>query len=147
MTNETKKLIISWRERANKCEDAYIKFIIYYMCLDAWLSEKAQSSSDTEKNKWLISNIDNSWLDDNSVHLKSLARLNPVRDMRPDNSEPKSRDLTDIKDKDGVINYIYQIRCNLFHGSKQAGIERNDNLINYSYPILEEWVGKILKQK
>lgn len=147
MTPETKDLIITWYKRANTFDDEYVKFIIFYLCLDAWSATLPAKPSDTNKISWLATNINDSWLQDNSKYLIKLKTLSPIENMNPNLSRHPQRFLNDIHNKEEVVYFIYQIRCNLFHGTKCPGNgkNRNDRFVKYSYPILKSWVEKILE--
>jgi len=47
------------------------------------------------------------------------------------------------KDWQNIIETVYVIRNNLFHGSKQYSRERDNNLVKAAYPILS-WLNEIL---
>ena len=109
----------------------------------------AESGEDHDKKKldWLI-NEDNvlktHWsgiLNGEQFHswLNGLKKIGIVNDMRPKNPGPP-KELTDVYDFEQVIRFIYQIRCNLFHGSKSP-VDSNDRaLVRCSAKILEKWI-------
>lgn len=59
---------------------------------------------------------------------------NPGRDT--------TEDFVGIKNKkaEHLLLSIYQVRCNLFHGSKQLRVERDQKLVKASANILERYL-------
>ena len=54
------------------------------------------------------------------------------------NNQPEYRYLKNENDFDSLIDIIYQVRCNLFHGMKNIRAEMERELINTCYLILNE---------
>lgn len=54
---------------------------------------------------------------DQRAPLDGLKQIGTVEDMRP-RHRGKCKHPTDTEDFGKVIEFIYQIRCNLFHGGK-----------------------------
>jgi hypothetical protein len=74
-------------------------------------------------------------------NLQALADLAPIDDprgRRPD-IQILGRD-----DFDNIVEGIYRVRCNLFHGAKRAGDPRDRKLVMTSQRILEKWVGNVV---
>jgi len=71
--------------------------------------------------------------------LNNLKNLSPVEDMRPGH-RGKLIELNDINNLEEVILFIYKIRCNLFHGSKDPMNSRDASLVELSGEILEKWI-------
>lgn len=70
-----------------------------------------------------------------SQNLAKLETYNPVADMRqPDNDrQAKSYEGT----FSSLIEVIYQVRCNLFHGRKEVSADERDfQLVSLSYRLL-----------
>lgn len=97
------------------------------MCLDAWISEGSLAEHDRGKLDWLI-NSDNdlkSYWDSTphkTVPLNGLKGVHEVENMHP-NHRGEFVYLDDSNDLGQVVRFIYQIRCNLFHGGKSIGNE------------------------
>jgi hypothetical protein len=43
-----------------------------------------------------------------------------------------------------LVDGIYQVRCNLFHGGKRANDVRDRKLVTICGRILEKWVGNLV---
>jgi len=148
MDDLTRELIYQWRGRAKNLstkglEDDYIFFFIYYLCLDAWITNESGKSNEKEKKKWLIENggelksafIENRFDKSDLVKLKTFS---PILNMGPGHSGKV--ELTDIENFRDVVNFIYQIRCNLFHGSKDPGSGRNKDIVSFASSFLKKWI-------
>ena len=124
-----------------------MKFFMFYICLDAWITSASGEDRDDKKLDWLI-NTDNPlkehWAGiSGGSHFQSwlngLLRIGRVEDMRP-RHRGEYIELSDISDFEQVVRFIYQIRCNLFHGGKSP-VDTNDaRLVSLSTKILEHWI-------
>ena len=60
-----------------------------------------------------------------------------VLDMRPGH-QGQSKSISNINSFDELLDVIYQVRCNLFHGQKSA-IDANDReLVDLAFHILSK---------
>jgi hypothetical protein len=135
-----------WKNLGSDQADPFMKFFMFYVCLDAWMTTSSGANSDRRKLAWLIT-TDNplkehwatiatgqkfrSWLN-------GLAKIGTVKDMTPGSHDYKK--LNDIADFEQVILFIYQIRCNLFHGGKSPVNKNDRRLVSLSAKILERWI-------
>jgi hypothetical protein len=143
------ELIISWRARAKNIKDKglsdeFINFFIYYMCLDAWITNESQAENDKEKNKWLINeggSLKSTFTGKNfnMEDIIALKLLSPIEDMRP-NYRGTMVYLKDTENIEEVVNFIYQIRCNLFHGGKNPENWKDKDLVFLAGNFLEKWI-------
>ncbi|MBU1044462.1 MAG: hypothetical protein KJ915_08730 [Candidatus Omnitrophica bacterium] len=146
MNDNIKTLIGWWKLRGQREMDPFIKFFFFYVCFDAWITAESGKDRDIEKIDWFINNnncLKNKWKDIQSSVTKSwlanLKNLSPVADMRP-NHRGKKVYLNDTENLEDVVKFIYQIRSNLFHGSKNPMNNRDANLVELSGMILEKWI-------
>jgi hypothetical protein len=148
MNNQVSDLIKWWIIREKNINqnnrDIFISFFIYYVCFDAWLTAESGKNSDEKKIKWLINDggvlkrvFDNKEFDHSS--LNALKKLSPLEDMCPGHKGNFTR-LKDTDDLDEVTRFIYQIRCNLFHGSKNPNNGRDNRLISSAGDFLGKWI-------
>lgn len=148
MNRNVKNLISWWKVLGRDQDDPFMKFFMFYMCLDAWMTAESGKDKDEDKLEWLIftpnplkSHWDGikrgpqfqSWLN-------GLAHESPIYDMRPSKQGLRTVTLSDTSDFNEVMRYIYQIRCNLFHGSKSPVDNRDRRLVSLSARILERWI-------
>ena len=45
-----------------------------------------------------------------------------------------------------VLEVIYRIRCNFFHGHKSVVVDRNQRFFDIGAHILRDWLGVVRKQ-
>jgi hypothetical protein len=149
MDETISNLIYSWRGKIKNLQskgfnDEFVHFFIYYMCLDAWITNESKKGSDTEKISWLVNKggilkdvfINKRFDRQDSIKLKHLS---PIEDMRP-HHEGEMTYLNDVKNFEEVVKFIYQIRCNLFHGAKSPDSRKDKDLVVFAGSFLEKWI-------
>jgi len=144
MNSETRNIITWWKIKSAEQTDPFIKFFIMYMCLDAWMTSGSMSDSDAKKLRWLKitdNPLKEHWYNAprKKIYLQGLKKIGEVEDMRP-NHRDEYKYLTNIDDFDQVIEFIYQIRCNLFHGGKSPVNTKDRRLATLSSELLTNWI-------
>lgn len=144
MNPETRSLISWWKLKAEEQTDPFIKFFILYMCLDAWMTSGSRSDSDMKKLHWLINNenpLGTHWLTTphKSAPLNGLKLIGRVEDMRP-NHRGEYVYFTDIENFEQIVRFLYQIRCNLFHGGKSPVNTNDQRLVTLAAKVLTPWI-------
>ena len=120
-------LVYSWYERAQiDYSDLYMRL---YVSFNAWYRKATGSSFDREglvrlKKRFVI------WDD----YLKDEV----MQDLRPIHLEITG----DIDDWQGLIEYWYRVRCQLFHGS----LGSNDETIRRAYESLNVFMSEIVER-
>ena len=129
-----KERMVLWYGKLNHLKlqiwkDPWLNFMLCWMIFDAYLTEISQSGTDSGKLGYFYNNPNDfktkvltRW-DSLSGYSAKLKEYSPVRDMRPNSNEQVS--LVDHKDLNQTIAFIYQIRCNLFHGAKNPKNGKN----------------------
>jgi len=117
------------------------KFILYWMIFDSYLTEISQCRADEEKLKYFFKEDSDfkKYIADKKISAKSLKELSPVQDMRPNSN--RSILLEDENNLEQIIRFLYQIRCNLFHGAKDLKKARENDLVYEGAKYLELSVG------
>ncbi|MBI2018196.1 hypothetical protein HYS96_00650 [Candidatus Daviesbacteria bacterium] len=145
--NQNVKDLIGWLKLYGEREtNSFTRFFFFYMCFDAWITAESQKDRDTEKLKWFLSNdncLKDEWFEvlpskRMTSLLNDLKTKSPVYDDSPNSN--KKRELNNINNIEEVVWFIYQIRCNLFHGSKSPMTSRHASLVELSGLILEKWI-------
>lgn len=146
MTDNVRNLISWWKLKGQRETDYFIKFFFFYVCFDAWITSESNKDSDWEKLNWLFTNdscLKRQWSEVQSSRvislLKNLQHYSPLEDMRPGHRNRKVY-LDDTENFEQVIRFIYQIRCNLFHGAKDPMNNRDAILVELSAEVLEKWI-------
>lgn len=149
MDHETRESMLIWKHRADEIPDPFVQFFILYMCLDNWMTIGSGLANDQGKKHWIEKNgnlLSKYWSEAPHLsleHLHRLKELSPIEDLRPTH-RGHFTNLDDIDDFRNVVDFIYQIRCNLFHGGKNASRSRDSKLVDYSSRVLREWIDFIL---
>lgn len=71
------------------------------------------------------------------VQLNLLKKMCPIHDGR-DGGNPL--EINDIRNMGQVLEVIYRIRCNFFHGNKPVDIDRNQRFFDVGAHILKYWL-------
>lgn len=141
-TNEVnqdfKKRMVWWYAKLNNVklkiwQDPWLDFMLCWMIFDAYLTEISQLGSDRNKLNYFYRNkcdfkdrIVLKWTS-LSGYATKLKGLSPIQDMRPNSG--RMVDLKDESSLEQTFNFVYQIRCNLFHGAKDIKNERDYELV------------------
>ena len=124
-------------------QDPWLFFMLCWMMFDAYLTEISQCDQDHAKLKFFYEN-DNDFktrlLGGGKLGVVALKQLSPVQDMRPNSNILVH--LNDENDVEQVFNFIYQIRCNLFHGAKNVKSSRDYELVNSSAKFLKSAIDR-----
>ena len=148
-----KNLIIAWREKASGENNQFSKFLFLWICFNAWLSYTSGKDTDRAMINWLV-NRDNKSSDlvdcfENRVrisnyfveNLQILAGNSPYKDSR---GKPPDIFVKDENDFENIVEAIYRIRCNLFHGGSEAHEEDIQKQVAISNNILNEWIATLV---
>ena len=130
-------------------DDAIYKFMMHWIAFN-WLYSECHRGNDTlnigdycEKNFELMSRFDAFSTDDIQIFLEK-----PVKDEAHGFSrKARYEDLltqTGAERLKSLLLTIYQVRCNLFHGSKSLRIQRDLDLVHASAAIMEGYLKAIL---
>lgn len=131
-----------WYQRGLKYQDDdFTRFMMYWIAFN-WLY--GESGKESERAK-----IRQFYRDHREKFYNYDPFLDPDIDVfmeGPIYSDKSDKDTTDdftgIKNGKAVhlLLSIYQVRCNLFHGSKQLRVERDQKLVKASANILERYL-------
>ena len=142
------QIIRKWYEKAQNAEDPFDKFIYLWIAFDAFAtnySEKEwpkQIRKSIEKDP-MLTNCYISLMKNNhfSRKIRELQKLCPVYDTRKKfrNDPRHSVTLSDPNNFEELINVIYKIRNNLFHGGKSPDEERDKELVSLAFNILDKF--------
>lgn len=140
--------IFQWYERYEMAE--FDKFIYLWMSFNAWLTKYTRTKSKNDRD--MIDEFKKSdksnyiQLRDNDPTLRSDVEWlceHGVFNHRNDSLiKPKSAD-----DFDAIVECIYTIRCNLFHGSYKRDIPNDRQTVSKGTEILDRIYGPILKRE
>jgi len=146
--------IKSWRNVANDYEDYFIKFALEYFVFNALLRITYfpnrdgvidrdlidRLKQDSECKNYILKNR-KEWINEfkkelDRKPLKNLTRNKKLRFLR----------LESLEDWDNLVEGVYWIRNNLFHGYKFPGDERDQHLVKIGYHLLSRFNDYMLKK-
>ncbi len=127
--------------------------VFLWFCFNATLAFESAEDIDREMIDWLKgpeasrSRLRSSFEASNSPtslfsgYLKTLMELTPIAST----GRRRRRDveITSVDDFENIVEAIYRVRCNLFHGGKRPDDPRDQKLIKVCGQILEKWVGNL----
>ena len=149
-----RNLIKTWYQRARRSNaDPVSKFVFLWFCMNAWLAFESQMDRDADMLRWLKQTSGSPLRTAYAVAYKSetfrgqLSALakSPISDVRVRRPNPDVV-ISSIEDFDGIVDGIYRVRCNLFHGGKRADDPRDTKLVLVCSRLLERWVGNLLTE-
>jgi len=154
--NQIKNLIKVWHEKSSHEQDPFSKFVFLWFCFNAWIAHRSSKESDAGIMRE-ITTRDIRMMDITTVydtlmqatptvfrtHIQNLVKLSPIMDPR--GIKPPTV-IADENDFPNILWGIYKIRCNLFHGGKNAGEPRDQQLVVIAGLILEKLVGGLIGQ-
>lgn len=154
--NQIKNLIRVWYEKSTHEQDPFSKFVFLWFCFNAWIAHRSSEDTDAGIMRELANRnvlmVDVTTAYDTLLeatptvfrtHIQSFVRLSPIRDPRG------IKPPTVIANEDDFANImwgIYKVRCNLFHGGKNAGDPRDQQLVVVAGRIIEKLVGNLIGQ-
>lgn len=148
---ELKELVRGWyKNKAEGETEPFFKFMCLWICFNALLEFESTRSRDRAMIDWLKSPLSDSselWIayqamlltDTGQQNIKNLAASCPVGGSRGD---PLS--ISGTTDSDNIIEVLYRIRCNLFHGGKAEGNTRDVKLVTYANGVLSKWMSELI---
>lgn len=146
-------LMKGWYARSRRESDPISKFVFLWFCFNAVLAFESEEDLDRQMLDWLKNEPSGSWLmqayrrafapKDGLFrrHLSALVQLAPIEDPRGRRADVE---IEGVDDFGNIVEGIYRVRCNLFHGAKRATHTRDRKLVVASQRVLEKWVGNVV---
>jgi len=136
------QFVIDWKTKGDNEKDTINKFFCYYIAFN-WLYNKEYENCEYKR---VIAFIKD--------YLSHNALYNPLAFCKSDEWKRNVRDPRNGKVKKYIIEendktiklflLIYQIRCNLFHGSKWMISKRDNDLVRESVDVLQDLLQRII---
>lgn len=145
-------LVVCWHERAQREDDYVSKFVFLWFCFNAWLAYESDQDSDRRMIDWLkapharksqlrIAFNQASRSKQFTYCSELLFELSPIADgagRRP------NVHIESAEGFEGIVEGVYRVRCNLFHGNKDPNSSRDEDLVRACGQILVEWIGSLV---
>lgn len=154
-----KNLINGWRQKAHQEGDPFSKFVFIWFCFNAWIENLSDANSDRKmidelksrkSNMANFADIFHTALNSRENYFKSSvtalvhqSQEKPIENARDKNKAPVS--IKDEFDFENIVEAIYRIRCNLFHGGKDPDDSRDQVLVKTAQRVLERWIDDLVK--
>ena len=137
--SNVKMIMDNWIEKSEHEIHIFNKYIALWIAFNAYYSSVTNGLSDgasikilkeqTELKDWYIGI-------ENSEEIANLLAITPITNMKY-----KTDIIIDKKENfAAIIDTLYQIRNNLFHGSKSDHVERDLLVVTVALPILKKMV-------
>jgi hypothetical protein len=150
--HDVRSLVKGWHTRARREGDHVSIFVFLWFCFNAWLAYESEEDTDRAMIDWLTggraeaSQVRAAYYSAMRSevfvgYVRALADKSPVVSNGRRRREVRIDSLEDFA---GIVNGVYQVRCNLFHGTKRVGNSRDETLIRTCAGILEQWVGQLI---
>lgn len=121
-------------------QDPWLDFMLCWMIFDAYLTEISRCGRDRDKLNYFYQNksdfkdcILTRWNLSANYAVK-LKEFSPIQDMRPGANTLVY--LQDESNLEQVFDFVYQIRCNLFHGAKNIKNVRDAESVSWGAKFL-----------
>lgn len=137
--------VTNWRTLAKKQEDGFLRFALEYFAFNALLKAVLSPNQLAGQDRRLIDMLKQ---DENCEahvnadaalyikHLKFELDRSPLVNLTRSNSSVTIRSEDNWSD---VVEAVYLIRNNLFHGEKRPGDERDQKLVDIGYHLLRSF--------
>jgi len=143
--------IKSWRNVANDYEDYFIKFALEYFVFNALLRITYFPNRDGVIDRDLIDRLKQDSECKNYILKNRKEWINEFKkelDRKPLKNLTRNENLRleSLEDWDNLVEGVYWIRNNLFHGYKSPGDERDQHLVKIGYHLLSGFNDYMLKK-
>lgn len=130
-----------WFEKGEKEENSFDKFISYWISFNCFYATMTNTKGDRKALENLIESINlHSYYDSAfiSKHEKELSEMKSLKEIK-DNREGSNKFsvISDAFKFEEIIWALYQVRNNLFHGSKLDNDSRDKDVVEKSVPVLK----------
>jgi hypothetical protein len=147
--NGVRRIVNSWHDRALQEDEHVARFVFLWFCFNAWLSYESSEDTDGAMIRWLacqhveISPLRAAFTQSMQSRrfvsdVRKLADLSPVAS---NGRRSRPHKISSPEDFPNIIWCIYQVRCNLFHGTKHPEDPRDRELVRTCSQIMETWIG------
>ena len=148
MDNTTKQRMLHWKAKADDVyTDHWMRLIMYWIIFDAYLSANAPAGArrEREKREWFYASqnelktiFERLWALPDYQHLLGILRQeSPVYSTNPSEAGAQ-KELNDIASTREILEFVYQIRCNLFHGGKDLNDARDNRLTKVAEQLFDQ---------
>lgn len=152
-----RKLIVNWFRRSQGESvnefNSFDRFVSLWISFNAWGKYESRIESDRDMIQWakfdgdLTNRFAELFRKDSefSKDVNALKSLCPIQRHRPYRGT-REVNITNINNFSEVLEAIYVIRCNFFHGSKAIDDKRDQTLVELAFKILSKLFSEKVKE-
>jgi len=148
-----RRLVTQWYGKARREADEFSEFVFLYFCFNALISNLSGKYNDRQALDWTYDNANpirdayEFFLQHKSIDdcVARLRRLPPIPTHRPPPA-PEFLVVPDTGTMREVLNYVYQVRCNLFHGRKDPQDQWDVAYVRACNAILKPLIRRVISQ-
>jgi len=144
-----RKLVVDWFRRSQGETvsefDIFDRFTSLWISFNAWETYESDKESDRKKIEWAKMNTDlnskfSELLSDDPTFRQDVTALQEMCPIRRNRPYKNSNEVTiaNINNFNEVLEAIYVIRCNFFHGEKSPDDRRDRTLTELAFRILSK---------
>ncbi|MCP6718953.1 MAG: HEPN domain-containing protein [Patescibacteria group bacterium] len=144
-TSNYQKIIETWIKKGDLENDSFSRFICYWIAFNCWLYTKTNEVHDRValsklyQQEYLFKDFQK-LVTKNENLFAELVKVCPIENNRIGNI---NKPINDVEKFNEVVDVLYEIRCNLFHGSKTDTNKRDIEVAKAATPVLEVIVKNI----
>lgn len=133
------RIVRTWVEKGDSEQDAFSKFICYWVAFNCWLYTQTNETGDKKALDILFENshLYSQFRKIATQRMPLLEGLQAVCPIKNNRIASREKSLHNIESFPEIVDVLYEVRCNLFHGSKSDADERDIEVLNASTPVLE----------
>ena len=153
-----RSLVEAWHARALEEDDQFTRFVFLWFCFNARLSWESKQGSDRDMierlkrqdagSSQLRAACDRAMRQSDTFagHVQVLVEQSPLKKMRPVRGKGgQETSISSLDDFASILEFVYQVRCNLFLGSKSPDDSRDEKLVGACSRITESWIGCLVE--
>jgi len=171
MMSSYERRIKSWHLKAINEDDYFIKYIIEYLAFVVFIKLIPPRNENIDRNaiqalkadyeiktKYLQLIQNDEELKGNWNKIKNKLNIKPLKNIKGTherygnlkywnshgNGSNKGK-IVNLEDWDNMVEFWYLIRNNLFHGSKELNVKRDEFLVEYGYKTLNKFMDCVLE--
>lgn len=156
-----KNLIITWRGKSHNEGDQFSSLVFIWFCFNAWMEHISNENTDKKminepiERKQNMRSLLGAYDEAISANeeflrgsIKALVHMSHEKTIEDMRKNPRRREppiiIKDENDFENIVRAIYRIRCNLFHGGKDANNVRDQALVKHAAMVLRQWIGYLI---
>lgn len=150
LSPRVKQIVKRWNARARVERDSFSRFVFYYFCFNAVITNLSGEESDRRALNWVYvnPNILSDTFDallNNAFFIQQITGLQMIGPIPTNRQPPRPAEIAiqDPRSIRQVFDFIYQIRCNLFHGRKTPNDVLDQKLVSASSKAFQKLIGNL----